>query len=124
MGEEQGNASSLTNNASLLPQDGSSQGSDARKVPRTLSFGATANHGGNSTGAAYNQTTQDVSLRNNGQLSSSNGIRPISSSGSPPQVVAKAGGIHVGMTDQQKLEAIREVIPAVSRKVTACAACR
>jgi hypothetical protein len=28
------------------------------------------------------------------------------------------------MTEQERLAAIQEVLPAVSRKVTACAACR
>ena len=97
---------------------------DGRKNPRSLSFGASSI---NSSGGVASFTESAHSGLMDNAPSSSSRPRPVSRSLSGPQSPPHnpPRPSHYTMTlDQQKLAAIQEALPAVTRKVTACAACR
>jgi len=124
VGEENAVPESSASNGSLLSQDERSRDDSSRKVPRSLSFGASSSHGSNHAEVAFMQSAPDAFQSSIGSNVVQSAARPVSGAGLSPQNPAKAPIIHTGMTEQQKLAAIQEVLPAVSRKVTACAACR
>lgn len=124
MGEDIGNTELRGSNGSLASPDERSRDNNGRKVPRSLSFGASSSHGSNQADGAYAQPGTDTLHGNVGAQMTQSAARPVTGNSASPQSLGKPPVIHAGMTDQQRLTAIQEVLPAVSRKVTACAACR
>lgn len=126
MGEEAGNAENRGNNGAFTSPDDRSRDRDAKKVPRSQSFGALSSHGSNGhADGGYQQSGTELTHNSIGSHVTNSAARPVSGGNTSPQTQNKStNSILAGMTDQQRFNAIQEVLPAVSRKVTACAACR
>jgi len=136
VGEESQEINSTLNNLSSSsngdrPREGNGNGNrNGRnpKAPRSQSFGSTSiSRGHGAGGSTFTDLAQSNSVESATSFGSSRpnpASRSLSGPHSPPQYPPRSA-VSSNMTlDQQKLAAIQEALPAVTRKVTACAACR